>query len=1689
MLLQHHNLLPTKWLPHFNHNNVYQSEDFERLRGSVATFKMMLPFSTTEDERENLQILFGITSDILNEKEVDKKQQFFEYLKILGLTNKFPKRLKMKDARMLHPELLENATHTEQIKILPYLILQKIFMFDYHSRGVLFKGELKIKSVYLKEIKKIHPLDSILVLLQCCDNFLRQEIFSKLSTCQMAIPILLPNPYNGSIVFPLWAMRSIIKSWNNTFESKMCRFTDYPAPVISFLKIGELKYSKSKLINAVINDSNQNYFFNWECEGSTTKRLFVDGLGEMCCYLPSGEDDFYQDVLIFLNLRGSALNHIKQVNFIKQISFIIFLLLDEDRVDEEIVQFLRELSEISQETILLFPKLECDQPFKNKKIEASLSGLSVIKMAGKPGTEIKHDIRGEILLRLNHSKTKDYRKLTDFGAIAREMQIQVDEDNEECKNGKSLAEEVMINIKSVSLTEAKSKMLPIQGPDLWQKWAELNKESYRKLDVGDSLSIDTRKKEIRQSQNILSQKPTTVMKVFLYNLLESVGTGKLYYLQWLKTFLDDYSRQVLPQLETACQNVMRELTKAIEKNKNFKTKGNSQEVERLKKKLEQCNEDLVHASFGLEHLFREIGQTYEARMDPKLNVAKKLEDEVACYPQLIAELMEEGYPVELMDGDASHVPVTWVSAVLNELKILHGEDHPSKLFIISVLGMQNSGKSTLLNTMFGLHFNVSAGRCTRGAYFQLLPLSDALIEQTNCHYIMVVDTEGLCAPELHFKESSALMHDNELATFVIGIADMTIINIYGLTPGDLANILGNSVNAFIRMKEIEMNFSCHFVHQNVTAIMAEKEGRLGKQRFQDKLDILTRVAAKIRNLDEKYSSFQDVIHFNNEKDVTYFPGLLQGNPPMAPVNPGYSDRALSLKKKLINHLQTKKSGYFTFSDFQCRVSKLWEAILRDKYVFSFKDTLTLIAYNELDKHLCDWSWTLNRKMMELQFTNAKTIKHCKASQLNTLVQKCLADNRKDLDTTYLELSKKLDNFFKNSDKANTLIQWKTQTEIKLRNMLIEQKDAAKHHCEILKVIRERDVQVDEIKMNHRQQLNESIFALAQKTTIAEKSHSQRQEIFDMHWKQWLDKLHKVNKTELFTSEKTIDETVRDTLQQIFNENYARVIMLLQQKPLAERGNVLIFQVDSEKHLTLTKSFTTLLLFKIGKQDDKGFLNEANLTTETFLSNADNAIQQAVAILHDYNKDVVYDILMTLKTSVEKHNEASKSYKFTPEYSIDIAVLVASYAARTLKEMVKKLKIENDPVNSLNNLKQVFLNTFESQFTAALKDETAADNLCALLVSSIRKALVDILRIEIVEDMRSGPQFKRKKYFIAQILEDLANEHDFDLYKTYLKNSAKSFRYWAKAYVDQHCQRKYNGETKLVTLAKVHLQTIIKNITKATYDLKEQYTVTGDSANDTNTEPYCEGKEDSMDYSTNHDEKSCIEMTLWLEGFFEKLNKTLSIDSQEVQQMIGIERLKNLDIFTQQFIKNLGNEKDKILQELIDQSTDITRISKWNNPPYLVLCNTLIGCTEQCPFCQEQCEITDPDHLALGKAHFTETHRLQCLGTYIWVKDSSLILDTCSELIETDKQFRKPDTDPEEFIPYKDYKTIYQNWLISNEKPRSGPIYWQWFFAEFNTEMVEWVGSSITSVPSSWKLLTKDDAIGSLSELYGSKINT
>ena len=79
-------------------------------------------------------------------------------------------------------------------------------------------------------------------------------------------------------------------------------------------------------------------------EGSS-ERLLGDGLVEIAWYLPAGKaTDIFPDVVTFLNLHGDAANCMQQIAFLRDVSFMTFVLLTADDLAEKNTTILKQLS-------------------------------------------------------------------------------------------------------------------------------------------------------------------------------------------------------------------------------------------------------------------------------------------------------------------------------------------------------------------------------------------------------------------------------------------------------------------------------------------------------------------------------------------------------------------------------------------------------------------------------------------------------------------------------------------------------------------------------------------------------------------------------------------------------------------------------------------------------------------------------------------------------------------------------------------------------------------------------------------------------------------------------------------------------------------------------------------------------------------------------------------------------------------------------------------------------------------------------------------------------------------------------------------------------------------------------------------------------------------------------------------------
>ncbi|KAI2666983.1 Interferon-induced very large GTPase 1 [Labeo rohita] len=577
--------------------------------------------------------------------------------------------------------------------------------------------------------------------------------------------------------------------------------------MVFFFRFGSVSSSKAHLMNSLINEKHHT-FFHRNCPGSSRTRVLMDGVVEIAWFCPSGKyDDKFTHCVAFCNLHGDARDHEKQLQILIEMTSVNVVLLPQLDRSHKSAKTIQKLYKQRKPLICLLAEDE-STVIETKK------GKHKIGLKNRNQSEVSEELRRTINDCLTESASTF--RLED---VSKHSDIRVDEeDDDDCRRGREAAQQMMSLLKNKHLTEIKESFLPHQGK-LWHQWCQKNKELHRPQAHETEMDISRKQTEvkiIRQQQH--ESDISAFIKLFINELNSHDANKKMYFLKWLRILLDEHTSDDLSALHHKYDEKWSVVVKLTENH------AKSEKLMAEQTDLEKISEELQAATFGLEHIMREIGQIYESCSSVKEN-KKDLQFDFSSLPSLAAEMMISGFPLELMDGDAAHVPVIWISAVLDQLIQKLGDQ---RVFVLSVLGIQSSGKSTMLSVMFGLQFAVSAGRCTRGAFMQLVRVSDEMKTQMNFDYILVVDTEGLGALELAGR--STRRHDNELATFAVGLGNLTLINIFGENPSEMQDILQIVVQAFMRMKKVRLNPSCVFVHQNVSDVTAGEKNMEGRRR-------------------------------------------------------------------------------------------------------------------------------------------------------------------------------------------------------------------------------------------------------------------------------------------------------------------------------------------------------------------------------------------------------------------------------------------------------------------------------------------------------------------------------------------------------------------------------------------------------------------------------------------------------------------------------------------------------------------------------------------------------------------------------------------------------------------------------------------------------------------------------------------
>ncbi|XP_053119776.1 interferon-induced very large GTPase 1-like isoform X2 [Hemicordylus capensis] len=1576
--------------------------------------------------------------ELQSESTPDRSKSLQNVLAKLNLQKYINKELTLREVLEISSESLKERT-PQSLGDLPWHFLRNVFALNVTARNTrLGKGTPNDQGMRGKEEEEIfdegifftsemddevsvNPLDVLCAVLISSDSFLQQEIFSKMSLCQFALPLLLPPLETPKCTLMLWAMRDIVRKWrpHSLIEKRSFReesLVRTSMPTISFVRMGSCSLSKSKLLNLFLSPSQQHYdfFIHRDMDISNSLREIANGLVEMAWYFPGGQksSDLFSEPVAIANLCGSVESHWLQFLFLTQVSSAVFiftecfgekeyaLLSSLNKSLSRCYFILERHSKKFTETSHFISELATAFKLKNSQILMKGDRINEAQFVKNLQSIVERII-------LSSSKSMSVLKMAD---VAREFKIQVDEDAQECQHALRYANEITQGIKDIVIY--KKETLVLQG-DLWKNLARVEKELCRMKSQGDTPSeqyksiLKGRRVELHKQQNECDLTPGLIK--FIGGITHLNSAEKQYFLKWMKLHLDWIARGNSTNLRA----------KYKERCKTLGDKG---------QKTAELDQLISSSSLGVEHFMRELGQFYEAEhsMVREGRIAKSRRQFVH-FPSIAVDLMLDGFPLELIDGDASNIPLQWITDVLTELN--HKVGGRSKMVVITVLGVQSTGKSTLLNTMFGLQFAVSSGRCTRGAFMMLLQVKGNLVQEFGCDFILVIDTEGLKAPELA-KLGDSDQHDNELGTLVIGLSDITIVNMAMENATEMKDILQIVTHAFLRMKEIGQKRNCQFVHQNVSDVCAHDQNMSDRNRLLEQLNEMTQAAAKMENT-KKNIKFSDIMDYDPEIHNWYIPGLWHGVPPMAPVNRGYSEKVFELKKYLFEYIKhlSRERPLKDIPQFIEWVKSLWNAVKHENFIFSFRNSLIAEAYTNLSTSYSEWEWAFRKEMHVWVSEQETVIQNVSLDALDLSTLKC--ELQKKLSIEEERISKNLRQYFESGAGNVYLVEKYKEDFVKSANSLKSELEGSSYSkLEDARRIKKGRYKTDIILSRYVKTIEEKVDGLLDecRKNKCRLENCKLKEEFERMWTKTFLEL-----TPMHLQKRQVCSNVESHLRKDLSSRGRLFNEKLQKGLLSYR--IKAFKIKDEYiHLSWFKN-----VFKKNKK-----LYQVDELAKSLIDKCSRYFDEKANSMEDYDETYCVELLHMINKELQENNV--EKLCTTPGFEVDLKLHILGEAAHAFQKMHEDFMKENDPLLRLEKLKLQYFSVFRDLYLEKDAEQSRAKDFCD---KCLHPALVDYINkrlgIEIVENFIRNAQsteFACRSFFQFTVLQELLEGMNFGQYVKYIL----TYEEFVKSWIWTRMLDRYEKNNDLENLEKEILSVIINKI-RETLEKPKQ--------------------------------KDAGAIPEFLDNFCKAMQKDLVISEDN---LVGIQ-FKN-ELVPKQFsayIKNVlpGLEK-QILSELKLMDVKFT-FTKLPVKPQDEIFKRVFGCGKQCPFCKVPCEAGGKAH----QEHFAAVHRPQGLGRYRWDKTKELYYSLCSSDVVSDNWFKNRHTD-KKWHPYKNYRDYYPDWNIQPDPSINASDYWKFIFAEFNHDFARKYCAKPAELPEDWKKITKEQAKEALKETYNMK---
>ena len=862
---------------------------------------------------------------------------------------------------------------------------------------------------------------------------------------------------------------------------------------------------------------------------------------------------------------------------------------------------------------------------------------------------------------------------------------------------------------------------------------------------------------------------------------------------------------------------------------------------------------------------------------------------------------------------------------------------------------------------------------------------------------------------------------------------------------------------------------------------------------------MTQAAAKMEKK-EKNKCFTDVMEYNPETGSWYIPGLWNGNPPMAPVNAGYSEAVYQLKKNITQTLGNCESSANDILKFKEWMSSLWRAVKHENFIFSFRNSLVADAYMRLCTEFNNWEWEFKESIYKW-ITNAETTisNFGTAASKSEIVdmEELIFSLKSEVSTKLMELEKelleKLKNYFKQKDGHVHLVErYKEDFANSARSLRRGMQNSVDSKLTAADEIKQGQTEVQKIKENHTIEIEKAVCALideCRKKNVPMGDEELNQE-FDKMWKETVKKLS-------FSEQKpkNVSTSVSHFLRKNLEAKGSHACQLLSQRNLQVCGETPFKYKDKgllerakkkasnyppiqEPTSRLQKIADNIIDECIQYVKEKGKTEEPEANAHEADAHEADAHEADAPEAHspeahspeadapeadaqeahspeadapeadaqeahakkpkDYSDAYIQEILHIIDDRLQKNQDVTVNIEFEVSLKQHICGIAAGHFQKMHEDFLK----ENDPHSCLNRNREKFRDSFKDVFNERDQSEKKAEEFTKqCLKPAVENFVYSKLGPDIIHEMRNQSQFITRARSQYEMLLDLLSKQSVTEYTRYIDSYEGYVKDWI---LDQTV--KHFKDPKMFELVDQHLDSSISRIKAAIHKATK---------------------------------KTSADLNTFINNFCKELGDTLVISQDALGAFMMLNKA-NQDQFAHWFTQFVDEMEEALKQEF--KKRDIQSILRHLDvKPQNELFTQVIGCGKQCPFCAVACVCGGSNHAE----HEASLHRPEGLNGYRWEETEKLSTYICSSSVVSDTPFHCDATEGE-LILYKKYKDIFPDWKIPPDGSYQASDYWKYVMATFNQEFAEEHGAKPADIPKTWKDITRLQAEQSLKELFNIK---